>query len=716
VQADTSMYPFRIEGPSAELAAIPGRQEQAFGQALAGVGDAALRIATDMHLEANRVQVVSAQNKARAVANDLAYGAANGFYGLKGEAAINPRNGESIVTSYEGKLRTALTDIESGLGNDVQKQAFALWRDSFESDFRGTVQRHQMSEFKSHQISTYKGAAEMALYEAGRNWSNPDKARAAIDGLPVPGDPSQRYGGVRESAYQIAKAQGKSETEASYEAKRAASAAHLAIVGNALGAQQISYAKKHLDEHKDDMLGADVLKANEHLSRHLDSALARAATTATVKEMAGRIQPTSMDRLNGIVLGLESGGRDTNQDGTPLTSSKGARYAMQVMPETAKNPGFGIKPVADDTPEEYNRVGRQYLAALVTRYGNVGQVLGAYNAGPGAMDKAIEQAKQDGRPESWGSYLPAETQQYVRKGVVQYSAGGGAPAMPTEYEFVQAAADKLGPGASPEAVKATQQAAEHQYGVIIRSIKAQEDNAFVGSMRWLEANGGRYADIPDSLKGAVKPDKWDDLRSYGKKVAKGDDSTTNMALYQKLATDTNYLKGLTDNAFYQFRTELSEGDFKHFVNERAKLVQGKGSESPQDLNTSAINTVLNDRLRTMGRDPTPKDGSKEAATLGEMRKYVRESILNAQAVTGKKMTDAEVEKHVDGLFVKSVAFQSTFLGFDFGNPAGKQMLAMTYSDIPGSVRDRIKADFRKKGVGDPTDADVLGVYWRLKSK
>lgn len=75
------MYPFRIEGPSAELAAIPWPARASLRGRRSPESDAALRIATDMHLEANRVQVVSAQNKARAVANDLAYGAANGFTG-----------------------------------------------------------------------------------------------------------------------------------------------------------------------------------------------------------------------------------------------------------------------------------------------------------------------------------------------------------------------------------------------------------------------------------------------------------------------------------------------------------------------------------------------------------------------------------------------------------------------------------------------------------
>ena len=713
VQADTNMMPFRMDGPSIEMAALPGRQQQQMGQALMGLGSVGMQIATDMQQEANRVQVMAAQNRARAAANELSFGN-GGFYGIKGEAAVNPPDKMPLVDSYTDRLRQSISDVQDGLGNDVQKQAFAVWRDSFETEFRSQVQRHQLSEFKAHQVSTYKGAVELGVEEATRNWSNPERVRAAIDGLQVPGDEQTRYGGVRQAAYQWAKAAGKSENEATYEAKKAASGSHLSVLTQALGAKQVSYAKKYLDENKGDMLENDVLKINEHLTQHLDTNLAMLAVGATVRDYAGKFQPTSMDRLNGIVLGLESGGRDTNADGTPLTSPKGAKYAMQVMPATAKDPGFGIKPAADDSAAEYNRVGREYLSALVKQYGNVGQVLGAYNAGPGAMDEAIKKAKAEGRPESWAAYLPAETQAYVRNGLAKYGAGGGAPAMPTEFEFVEAAIAKLGPSPSPEATKMARTAAEHQYGVITKSIKAQEDNAVAEGMRWLESNGGRFSELPPALKAAIPPKEYDNLRGYSQKVAKGDD-VTSPALYQKLAADTAYLKGMSDDAFYRLRTELSESDFKHFANERAKLISGKGGDSAQDLNTSAINMVLNDRLRSMGEDPTPKDSTPEAAKLGEMRKFIRESILNAQATTGKKMTDLDVEKHIDGLFAKSVGFQTTFLGINSGRTS-QMLMGMKPGDIPSDVRDRIKLDFRNNGIENPTDAQLLGVYWRLKNK
>src|SRR5665213_115284 len=102
------------------------------------------------------------------------------------------------------------------------------------------------------------------------------------------------------------------------------------------------------------------------------------------------------------VLSQESGGNDYTPSGNPVTSPVGAMYAMQVMPATAANPGFGVTPAQNNSPQEYDRVGRDYLAALTQKYGGDTQkALAAYNWGPGNVDnKGVQNA-------------PPETQNYI---------------------------------------------------------------------------------------------------------------------------------------------------------------------------------------------------------------------------------------------------------------------------------------------------------------
>jgi len=110
---------------------------------------------------------------------------------------------------------------------------------------------------------------------------------------------------------------------------------------------------------------------------------------------------------------IESGNRDYDDYGRPVTSSKGARFAAQVMPTTNTKPGYGVNPAANSSAEESNRVGRDYFAAMKNKYGNSELAAAAYNAGPGRLDKILQKAKETGR--HWKEMLPAETQKYLEK-------------------------------------------------------------------------------------------------------------------------------------------------------------------------------------------------------------------------------------------------------------------------------------------------------------
>ncbi len=111
--------------------------------------------------------------------------------------------------------------------------------------------------------------------------------------------------------------------------------------------------------------------------------------------------------MTGIIGQSESGNRDY-KGGAPVTSSKGAMFRMQVMPDTARDPGFGVSPAANTSPSEFNRVGEDYWRAMLKRYGDYPKMFGAYNAGPGRVDALVRTYGDD-----WLRYAPAETRAYV---------------------------------------------------------------------------------------------------------------------------------------------------------------------------------------------------------------------------------------------------------------------------------------------------------------
>lgn len=122
--------------------------------------------------------------------------------------------------------------------------------------------------------------------------------------------------------------------------------------------------------------------------------------------------------LVNAVIQQESGGNPN------AVSPKGAQGLMQLMPATARDPGFGIQPAKDGSVEENLRVGKEYLNAMLKRYGGNQQLaLAAYNAGPGSVDAALAKAGND--PQRAISLLPQETRNYVPGVEKRMGAGSG---------------------------------------------------------------------------------------------------------------------------------------------------------------------------------------------------------------------------------------------------------------------------------------------------
>lgn len=99
----------------------------------------------------------------------------------------------------------------------------------------------------------------------------------------------------------------------------------------------------------------------------------------------------------------------TESAGNPrAVSYVGARGLMQIMPATGR--GLGVQPVALFDPAVNVDAGARHLKRLQRRYGrNFDLILGAYNAGEGAVAR-------------YGNRVPpyAETQAYVRKVMARY--------------------------------------------------------------------------------------------------------------------------------------------------------------------------------------------------------------------------------------------------------------------------------------------------------
>ncbi len=137
------------------------------------------------------------------------------------------------------------------------------------------------------------------------------------------------------------------------------------------------------------------LRRFQHLAAAQGGAVADSAA-AYGDSLAAAAAETGLDP--GLILAVaiqESAGNPA------AVSSRGARGLMQLMPGTARE--LGVRDPHD--PDESLRGGARYLARMVKRFsGRLDLALAAYNAGPGAVERA-------------GGRMPdyAETRSYVAK-------------------------------------------------------------------------------------------------------------------------------------------------------------------------------------------------------------------------------------------------------------------------------------------------------------
>ena len=666
------------------------------GDAMARTGGAAANIAIDMQQQVNQVRVDDGLNKIRQQMLDLTYNPENGYKGLRGDAALTRPDGKPLTEEYGGKLQTAISEVSAKLGNDMQRQAFMQNANGLLLQFQSGLQQHELAEYKAYSLSTQEGTIKLGVDEARRNWQDPEKVRASLDS-------------VKAAVVKTGQLSGWSGSDTTARMREVSSSVHMGVIETAMSENNPEYALGYVDQFKDEMTAADLLKVRGNINKDVYHRLADGIATSVVGAARAQTAPGDFGRMVNITATSESGNRERDAAGKLITSPKGAQGAMQVMPGTNIDPGFGVKPAQDNSDAERTRVGRDYLQAMVQHYaGDPSKAWAAYNWGPGNVDAAI---KTHGA--AWLSQAPAETRAYVAKNMAALGAGGGVtkPTLQDVHDNVRAqVAQRFGATPPAGVLKLALSTATQQFEDLAKATKADEDARVTAAMQVLAQNGGKFSQLPYAVRASIPADKVDQVLSFGQKIAKGDD-ITNPAVYQRLS-DPAALRNLSDDQFYQLRGELSESDFKHFSAQRAAIT-GKAGNKVEEINMSAMNATLHDRFNTLGIDPTPKAGSEEAARVGTIKKFVVDTMLQQQKITGKPMTDADVAAHIDGLFAKSVSFRNTFLGMETGK-GSQRLLTMKAGDIPDDTRAALVRDFQAAGVAAPTDADLLGAYFRVQ--
>lgn len=233
---------------------------------------------------------------------------------------------------------------------------------------------------------------------AGADGEETAAAAAGTEGSDAEGDPYDEFEVVLPSVEE-------SDLDDSEVAAGQYSAEELAALGNLWdrlrkGAQ----IDTTVDNERIEVQRNWYLKNSTYLDR-----MARRATRYlhyTVSEAEKRNMPTELALLPIIESAYD-----------PFAYSHANAAGMwQFIPGTARFMGVKQNEWFDGRRDviESTRAAYDFLSLLYRKFGDWQQVLAAYNAGPGAVQRAIDRNRADGLPtDFWSLRLPAETRSYV---------------------------------------------------------------------------------------------------------------------------------------------------------------------------------------------------------------------------------------------------------------------------------------------------------------
>lgn len=685
-------------------------QDYASGQALQSAGDEASQMMTQQQGIANQVRVNDAVNQLKTQQQNLTYDPNDGFMHQTGLAALQRDSGVPLADEYVQKLNDSAQTLLSQLSNPVQQRMFNMQASDIATQLHGQATQWEGQQFHEYQQSVNSGTVKVAQNDAVLYYNDPDRLQ-------------QNVNAIKAAEFSNGKLNGLSAMDIENNQRQSSSAAIAGAVTGALQKGNVTYADGLMQKFAGDMTADDILRINGQMNGVADHMVATQVVGKVMQAAGPALSNSPFDRMVAITAKAESGGKETNPDGSTVTSPVGAQGVMQVMPTTNTDPGFGVTPAQNDSPQERARVGRDYLQAMLGKYGgDPAKAWAAYNAGPTTLDTALAQAQKDGTPQAWISHMPPATQTYVASNLAALNSNSSATQRPSKLDVINQVRSDPALAARPERMALAVTLAGQQYDEQTAAITQTDAANKAAVLRTLEQNRGNIATVAPTDLAKLNPTDIPDVLSYAKNISEGT-NTTNTAMYQTFITTPKMLSDMSNAQWQTQAPNFSVDDFKHLTQVRADLINNTGSNSPGSINLRAMNESLTQRLQTVGIDPYPKSrgyGSDPDAVahVGEIRQFVMNSLLDAQKQVGKKFTEADIENHIDGLFAKSVTFGHTL---NIGPwaiqqaPTTVNLMSMAPSDIPDDVMPKLKSDFAAQGVKSPTSGQLLGAYWQMKT-
>lgn len=634
------------------------------------------------HLQEIRV----IRNEARAAQGEGAAAAARAA-----EERIRVLNEKALSSARSPRARRAL-------------EASITRRTAIEQD---GIASHALDESTKVMEGSMLARRDAFLDEAAEAWDRPDLAE-------------EHLANARSEIAEWGKWKGLSADQVALEQKAATSKVRTAVVQRKITSGDYDGALADIEAHRDE-IGHEAENSLRSLIRGPMVDMAGETIVDNLKAMGGAGAPPAeapqtdsgapdIAKMVRLTIVAEGGGSLDN----PKTSPKGARGPMQVMPGTDTDPGFGVKPMQANTEAERARVGRDYLGAMMKRYGNdPAKAWAAYNWGPGNVDAAI--AKYG---DGWFAHAPAETKSYVNANV---AALGGSPQAPGEaptgvrVDYASARAEINAMDLPYDVKRSALNALERRIAAEDRVVARREDDATKQALEVVEKLGDGFTNmsqIPADIRGSLPVQARLSLAEQAQRnaapkpiPANGD---TVLGLTLKSINDP---QGFAATDLRLYRHQMTAAEFESLATAQARMRNETPGNSPTANLRSEIDGTIRFYARDIGLDVSEKSSPDARADylsiFGIMQNHVE------RLTEGKRApTDQELKAAFDRATMQVTQPAGGLLG-------GKRAVRMYDRDkdkpietqIAPEIRERIRGAFRQARGRDPSADEMLQTYF-----
>lgn len=643
--------------------------------------------------QADTASIMDADRKLTEWQQSTMFNPEGGVYTRKGAAALD------ITNQTLSQFEETQAKIGQTLTSEQQRARYAQIVAGRRTSLSNELNKYEFTQREQYYDDTAEG-----------------QRKSAIQGAALYADDPQQlaYYQTKMNIVEGAEAQRKGLPAELAEQKRLEANTRLnGAVIEQLAARDPMKAREYFTSNAINMTADAQIKAAEMLKPLIDRQVGVSVGSKAVEAVSSQD-----NRLFASILQAESGGKQFDRNGEPMTSSRGAIGTAQIMPgtgpEAAKLAGVEWDENRFRNDADYNRqLGQAYFQKLTNDFRSPALAVAAYNAGPGMVNDWINGTNATGKNESklklgdprTGEISQAEfldripfkeTREYTQKVL-------GKALQPQEPSFGEVAQaidsrDDLTADQKAIALKAAKDRIDWQ-----AEQRKQQDAQNLESAWDTVLQGNSWDSIPAATWAALPAEGRKQIMNY--KPGRPTDQEVYYRARDEIVNG-NELNLLA------MRGKLSDTDFQ----ELTKLQQDrreKGAEATASIGSN--DDIFKEALRIAGIDPNAKAGKADAKSVAAARRYVDTQIRALEQDQGKKATPDQVQKVVDRAFIQGDVPGSGLMGLfstkrrTFEREPGDQVIVRDIKQIPADEHQQIVEALKRHGRV-ANDAEILKLF------